>query len=90
VSAALSGDRKTLTFAVVNPSDLPHDLRLSINGIQMASTGRMWRMAPATVDATITVGKEPEVQVQELPSASLPGTIAVPPFSVTIYSYAVE
>jgi len=90
VSAALSGDRKTLTFAVVNPSDLPQDLRLSINGIQVANTGRMWRMAPATVDATITVGKEPEVQVQELPSASLPGTIAVPPFSVTIYSYAVE
>ena len=32
VSAALSEDRKTLTFAVLNPSDSAQQLKLAING----------------------------------------------------------
>jgi alpha-N-arabinofuranosidase len=90
VSAALSEDRKTLTFAVVNPSDSAHDLRLSVQGAKLASSGRMWRMAPAKVDATITVGKETEVQVVEQATPLGPETISAPPFSITIYSYAVQ
>ena len=39
VSAALSGDRKTLTFAVLNPSDSEQSLKLAINGARLASQG---------------------------------------------------
>jgi alpha-N-arabinofuranosidase len=90
VSAALTEDRKTLTFAVLNPSDSEQRSKLSINGAKLSSQGHVWRMAPATVDATITVGQKPGVEVQEQELASVPDTMSLPPFSVSIYSLAVR
>jgi alpha-N-arabinofuranosidase len=74
VSAALSGDRQTLTFAVLNPSDSEQRMKLSIRGARPSSRGHLWRVAPATVDATITVGQKPGVEVQEQDTASVPDT----------------
>jgi alpha-N-arabinofuranosidase len=88
VSAALSDDRKTLTFAVLNPSDSEQRLNLSIRGIRLANGGHLWRLAPASVDATIIVGQKPGVEVQEQELVSVPDTMSVPPFSVNIYSFA--
>ncbi len=88
VSAALSDDRKTLTFAVLNPSESEQRLNLSIQGIRLANGGHLWRMAPASVDATITVGQKPGVEVQEQELVSVPDTMSIPPFSINIYSFA--
>jgi alpha-N-arabinofuranosidase len=90
VSAALSGDRKTLTLAVLNPSDSEQHLKLSVSGVKLASQGHLWRMAPKSVDATITVGQKPGVEVEEQTLGSLPDAMDGPPFSVGIYSYAVQ
>ena len=87
VSAALSEDRKTLTFAVLNPSDSAQPLKLSINGARLSGPGHLWRMAPESVDATVTVGQKPGVEVQEKEITSVPDTMTVPPFSVNIYSF---
>jgi alpha-N-arabinofuranosidase len=87
VSAALSEDRKTLTFAVLNPSDSAQPLKLSINGARLAGPGHLWRMAPENVDATVAVGQKPGVEVQEKEITSVPDTMSVPPFSVNIYSF---
>ena len=90
VSAALSEDRKTLTFAVLNPSDSEQQLKLSIDGAKLASQGHLWRMAPSSVDATITLGQKPGVEIQEQVLTSAPETMSVPPFSVNIYSFPVK
>ena len=90
VSAALSDDRKTLTFAVLNPSDSEQPLKLSISGAKLASQGHLWRMAPSSVDATIAVGQKPGVEIQEQVLTSAPDTMSVPPFSVNIYSFPVK
>ena len=90
VSAALSDDRKVLTFAVLNPSNSDQRLSLSIHSVKLSSKGHLWRMAPTSVDATISVGEEPGVDVQEQSLESLPDTVSVPPFSVNIYSFAVQ
>jgi alpha-N-arabinofuranosidase len=90
VSAAFSENRKTLTFAVLNPSDSEQHLNLSIAGAKLASQGRLWRMAPSSVDATITVGQKPGVEVEEQALASVPSTTSVPPFSVSIYSFPLQ
>src|ERR1019366_3354292 len=90
VPAAFSGDRKTLTFAVLNRSDTEQRLRLSINGVKLAGQGRLWRVAPETVDATIAVGQKPGVEVREQTLGAVPDAMVVPPFSVNIYAYAVE
>jgi len=75
---------------VLNPSDSDQEMRLAINGVKPASKGHLWRMAPPTVDATITVGQKPGVEVQEEELNSLPISATVPPFSVNIYSFGVE
>lgn len=87
VSAALSEDRKLLTFAVLNPSDSAQPLKLSISGARLAGPGHLWRMAPESVDATVTVGQKPGVEVQEKEITSVPDTMTVAPFSVNIYSF---
>src|SRR4029453_268220 len=46
VSAAFSDDRKTLTFAVLNPSDSEQRLQLSINGVTLENNVIVWRLAP--------------------------------------------
>ena len=90
ISAALSEDRKTLSIAVLNPSDSEQSIKLAINGAKLASAGKLWRMAPATIDATVQVDKKPEVRVEEQTLGALPETITVHPFSVNIYSYPVQ
>jgi alpha-N-arabinofuranosidase len=90
VSAALSADHKTLTFAVLNPSDSEQPMKLTIRGASLSNQGHLWRMAPSSVDATIVVGKQPEVAVQEQGLTSVLDSISVPPFSVSIYSFAVQ
>ena len=90
VSAALSDDRMTLTFAVLNPSDSEQRLNLSIRGVQLASQGHLWRMAPSSVDATVAVGQKAGVAVEEQVLTSVPDNTSVPPFSVNIYSFAVQ
>lgn len=90
VSAALSDDRKILSFAVLNPSDSEQNLKLSIGGARLLAQGRLWRMAPKSVDAIIEVGKKSEIEVEELDLKSAPDAISVPPFSVNIYSFGVQ
>ena len=87
VSAALSDDHRTLTFAVLNPSDSEQRLNISINGAKLSSQGHLWRMAPKTVDATIMVGQKPGVEVEEKEVTSVPDTVSAPPFSVNIYAF---
>jgi alpha-L-arabinofuranosidase len=59
--------------------------------VKLASQGHLWRMAPPSVDATITVGQKPGVEVEEQGSGAVPDSMAVPPFSVSIYTtFAVE
>jgi alpha-N-arabinofuranosidase len=90
VSAALSEDRKTLTIAVLNPSDSQQSIAIAINGAKLKSSGHLYRMAPDSIDATVQVDKKPEVQIEEQLLGGLPDTVTVRPFSVNIYSYPVE
>jgi alpha-N-arabinofuranosidase len=90
VSAALSEDRKTLSIAVLNPSDSQQSIQIALNGTKLASSGHLYRMAPDSIDATVAVGEKPEVQIEDQLLGPLPDTVTVRPFSVNIYSYAVE
>jgi alpha-N-arabinofuranosidase len=90
VSAAFSADRRTLTVAVLNPSDAEQPVKITIKGAVLSSQGRLWRMAPGTVDATITVGRKPEVEVIEERLSAVPDLVTIPPFSVNIYAFAVR
>jgi alpha-L-arabinofuranosidase len=90
VNAALSEDRKTLAIAVLNPSDSEQSIRIAINGAKLASAGKLWRMAPDSIDATVQIDKKPEVQLEEQSLGAFPENITLRPFSVNIYSYQVQ
>jgi hypothetical protein len=47
-------------------------------------------MAPATLDATITPGQKPEVEVEEQAVAGLPASGLYAPFSVSLYAIPVR
>ncbi len=44
-------------------------------------------MAPESLTATVVVGQEPGVKVEEQPVEALPGTATFAPFSVSIYEF---
>jgi alpha-N-arabinofuranosidase len=90
ISAALSDDHNTLTFAVLNPSDSEQRLNIAINGAKLSNIGQVWRLAPKTVDATILVGQKPEVVIEEQSLVAVPNTMAVPPFSISIFAFPLD
>ncbi len=90
VSAAWSEDRKTLTFAVLNPSETDQTMSLSIIEANLANHGKLWQMAPSSVNATVEVDQKPEVTVQEKTLGPVPESITAPPFSVSIYAYSIR
>ncbi len=97
VVAALTADGKALTIAVINPTPEAHELALTVTGGPLAAAPgagpaksapggvRLWRMAPASIDATIVVGQKPGVQVEETELGPLPSSLSIPPISVSIY-----
>ena len=46
VAAAWTSDRKALTIAVINPTEIEQRLSWTIKGADLKETGRLWRMAP--------------------------------------------
>jgi len=90
VVAAYSDDHKSLTIAVLNPSDTKHSLKLAIHGAKLAPRGTLWQMAPSKLDAVVALGKTPEVAVEQHVLEAIPENFDVPPFSVNIYSYPVQ
>jgi len=90
VSAALSEDHKTLTVAVLNPSDSKQSMKLAVGGVKLAAKGTLWQMAPSSVDAVVAVGVKPGVAVEEHALGAVPDTIETPPFSISIYSYPLQ
>jgi alpha-N-arabinofuranosidase len=88
VAAALSEDRKTLSVAVVNPTESEQQLKFSIKGAELSGKGRLWRMAPSSLNATVVVGQKPGVEVEQRTLEALPNTVTIAPFSVSIYELA--
>jgi alpha-N-arabinofuranosidase len=85
VAAAWTDDRAALTVAVINPTESERTLALAFSGVHLAGRGTRWRLAPASLDARVVVGREPEVRVEEDAVREVPTRPVFPPFSVTLY-----
>jgi alpha-L-arabinofuranosidase len=86
----LSEDRKTLSIAVLNPSDSEQSIRSKSTERSSQVREIVAHGSGFKIDATVQVDKKPEVQVEEQTLGALPDTITVRPFSVNIYSYPVQ
>ena len=78
VVAAWTTDRHALTVAVLNPTDSEQPLKLNINGAALSGKGTLWRLAPKGNDAQ-------NPSITSAPIDSVPNSLTLPGFSVSIY-----
>ena len=83
VAAALSADRKSLTVAIINPTEAARDFTVTIKGFELSGRGRTWRMTGSDANSANELGQKPQVEVVEIPFSELPKT--VPPVSISVY-----
>jgi len=90
VAAAWNTDRKALIVAVINPTESPQALSLKIRGAEFSGKGTLRRMAPESLTATVVIGKEPGVKIEEQALDTIPVNPTFAPFSVNIYEFPVK
>jgi alpha-N-arabinofuranosidase len=78
VVAAWTKDRRTLTVAVVNPTDVEQFLKLNLNGATLSGKGTLWLLASAESN-----GQNPRISNSSVDS--VPDSLTLPRFSVSIY-----
>jgi alpha-N-arabinofuranosidase len=88
VSAALTADRKALIVAVVNATEETHRLRLALKGFRKASSGRCWKLVAPGLDAQNSIGKPPEVIIQQTGFDPRAASITAAPTSIVLYEFA--
>ncbi len=96
VFAALSADRKTLAISVINPTETPQACVLSLAGVQGSGAVEVSQLtapagpppAPPAPGMGRFGGPPATVAHSTLPQA--PGTITVPPASMTVYQIHVR
>jgi len=87
--AALTGDRKFLTLAVVNATDSEQKFDLDVIGAHLTGNATLWRMTGKSLEDADKVGHAPEVEVKESAIETAPATFSVAPISVEIYRFAI-
>jgi len=90
VSAALSSDRKTLTVAIVNPTESAQPMNLDIRNFKPRAQARIWKMTGASVDSTNQLGQSPQVTVTETQLNQVPGPLTVPRISINLYEFGAQ
>jgi len=78
VVAAWTGDHRSLTVAILNPTDVEQPLKLNIAGADLCGQGTLWRLASTESD-----GQNPAIS--STPVDPLPDSLVLPRFSITIY-----
>jgi alpha-N-arabinofuranosidase len=86
VAAAWSEDHKTLTVAVINPTESEQSLNLTINRASLTGKGTVYRMAPDSLTAVSTIGRPSQVEVSASP-VTPSDRLTLPRFSVSIYAW---
>ncbi len=90
VVAAWRDDHKALTVAVINTTDTDQHLDMHFNHASFSGKGTLWRLAPNSLQATRAVGAKSEVEVESTSLDSIPGSVTLPKFSISIYELRVK
>jgi alpha-L-arabinofuranosidase len=86
VTAALTGDGRSLTVAIINATESGQEVELSFRGIALGGKGRVWRMTGDSLNAATGLGKN-EVRIVETPLTETPKTLTIAPISIQIYEF---
>jgi alpha-N-arabinofuranosidase len=88
--AALTADRKTLTLAIVNPTESGQQIDVVFKGATVQNKGRFWRISSDDLTAANAPGMPPVVDIVESPLTETPGRLTVPKFSIGIYELPIQ
>jgi alpha-N-arabinofuranosidase len=88
--AALTADRKTLTLAIVNPSESSQQIDVAFSGVSVQNKGKIWRISSEDLTAANAPGKPPVVDIVESPLTGASGRLTVPKFSISIFEFPVQ
>jgi alpha-N-arabinofuranosidase len=83
VVAAWTADHRTLTVAVLNPTDADQSLKLSFAGASLTGKGTLWRLAPNGNDIQ-------NPAITSSPLDSIPDSLTLPWYSINIYELAAK
>ena len=83
VVAAWTEDHRALTVAVLNSTDVEQPLKLNIAGADLPGKGTLWRLA-----STDNSGQNPSISSS--PFDTIPDSLTLPRFSVSIYELQVK
>jgi len=83
VVAAWTEDHRALTVGILNPTDLEQPLKLNLAGANLSGKGVLWRLASAESN-----GQNPVIS--DSPMDSMPDSLTLPRFSVSIYELSVR
>jgi alpha-N-arabinofuranosidase len=89
VLAAFSADRKKIILSVVNPTEEGRSFTPKISGVKLRGEGKLYQIAPPSVNSTNEAGKEPAVKIVESALNGLPESVLAPPVSVSLYEFDV-
>jgi len=90
VAAALTGDGKHLTVAIVNPTMKKLDLPLAVEGARITGKGTRWQIAGKDPQAYNEPGKPPQVTIKESPLRGISDKLTVAACSVTLVSLELQ
>ncbi|MFB3777461.1 MAG: alpha-N-arabinofuranosidase [Bryobacteraceae bacterium] len=87
--AALSADRKILVLSVVNPTESAQEFSPRISGVKLRGPGKLWQIAPPSLNSANEAGSKPVVEIREYPQTALGSTVKVPPISINVYEFEI-
>jgi len=85
VVAAWTKDRKSLTVAIVNPTEHEYELALQLKDAELTGEGRLWLITHADPMAYNEPGKPPQVVIEEKLLSGIYGKLSVLPLSISLY-----
>jgi len=90
VAAAWKEGRKALTVAVVNPTKTSQKLPLSLRGVRLQATAKLFLITGADETAHNVPGRPLAVAIEEKDGVPFGSVLTVPPISVSLYEIAVR
>ena len=86
VAAALTGDGKTLTLSVVNPTKAEVDVDLTLAGATRGGPATRWHITGADEFAHNTPGRPRAVDIRRTDGVATTGALHVPALSATLFT----
>jgi len=90
VMAALSKDHKTLTIAVVNPTEKAQQLHFSVVGGEISDNAIKWIITGPDINARNEAGKKPEITLNKSTITHFKNTVTIKPISLYLYRINLE